>query len=168
MSRYQNMMEEISQRMLALFSTPLPSQGGQIDDIVELESELVCTLPQDYRDFVANYGGSFIPAAFPYLNENSAQGAVENFLGVNRFHSFDLFWHYRRLKESSLGKFLRVAIGDNGSLLMSLREGAFGHLYFISSNEEPIFDQFGERNLVAKSFDDFMHKVKVLERDRQR
>ncbi|MCL1992123.1 MAG: SMI1/KNR4 family protein [Spirochaetes bacterium] len=156
------------------------------DAVKKFEDILKTELPQDYKEFLLEYGYAlpeeyvvFSPMkkSSEYIHDEST--GVPNYSfegsGLSHFYGTDLTHLIERYKDRMPENFLPVADDGLGNqICMSLNEKTFGYVYWWDHenewDEEDYFDEVGEKMpseakyqnlyLIANSFYDFFEKLK--------
>jgi SMI1 / KNR4 family (SUKH-1) len=172
MSKYREKIET-----LCLYK--LESSQPSMEVIQEIEQELECQLPNDYIDFVLNYGGytgnaylySPIIGNFPGNRDSmmlvGEEVLVESFLAIRAEGSLDLLDTYYSYKGRMPFNFLPIATSYGDAICLSIRGEDYGSVYFWDHvDEEDVDEEEGEEPgysnvyLLAKSFDDFISTLR--------
>jgi cell wall assembly regulator SMI1 len=167
MSKYKEKMELLQCRdvLKGMYKRP------KIEDIRQIEAEIGLTLPPDYVDFLTHYGG-FAPGlyavfSFQRLNAVYDESMADVFYGVLPGNGYDLIGSYREYKGRMPHNLIPIASDPGpGEICLSVDGEDKGAVYYwdryleedVEENVEPGYSNV---YLIAKSFDDFIHSLKV-------
>lgn len=124
-------------------------------DLVEFESMIGLTLPEDYKKHMLKYnGGKPTPSLGVYF------GTPNNSIELSRFHSIKygsstIKSRYEDSKRYLPGNHITIGYTITGNLCMSLDEKSYGHIYVYYSDVELEF--------LASSFTEFINGLNVYE-----
>ena len=123
-----------------------PLSGVQIEDI---ENKLGRELPNDYRDFLTDYGGAFIGG----FVDGSDELPISQFFGGKENHSIlDVLKLYSDLRDEKI---------------LPIADCEFGNLYVLDyDNSIHYIDYYGEETTsrrVASNFTDFLDRIVIEE-----
>lgn len=171
LNRYDTIMARLKAKPIG------HAQGIQAVHVTEqelqaLEREMDTTLPDDYREFLRDYGLYDVPTALFPIEPNSefpGEGAVEHFSGValeGGDSSYDLrnsFDNMRQCFEDWPEEWLPIADEGSGNVIaLSTKGEDKGTVYYYvvsrMPNEQYVFH-------VADSFDEFMNSLKLFDDD---
>lgn len=143
------------------------------EDIKQIESELGYSLPNDYVEFLINYGGFAFNCyvIYPLLEPcpiGDMQG-LDVFFGVLPNDTYDIIGRYQGLKDRIPSNFLPIARDGMGNhVCLSVNGDDKGYVYFWQHDAEVLIDDDENSGyvkdiyLAARSFDEF---IDSLERD---
>ena len=142
------------------------------EDILKLERELDCTLPQDYKDLTLHYSGFFVGASCRIKNELLAEALnvgdvvdVDIFFGAQATnHPYRIAEYYNRFKEPVPPGFLPIASNSSGDLIcLSVGAENPGSIYYWYLDKEWDNDDnerkeasYSNVYLLASCFDEFI------------
>ncbi|BCM91923.1 hypothetical protein IAD21_03801 [Abditibacteriota bacterium] len=147
--------------MRELHALPLGLDNGEEPvrlteaQIQEAEDRLGSQLPEDYREFVRDFGAFSVDALFPVREGDRSQAGIGYFYGImiaNRRKSFDFVTHYLE-RDPQLVPDDAIIVGYSGNVPILL--------YFKGSKKGKIYIRdYEELCSVADSFTEFMQLLK--------
>ena len=147
--------------------------------IENLENKIGGILPNDYKEFLIDYGSCLVfleyYVLYPLLVPCPVgdRQCVELFFGFLPDDSYDLLKNYHTFKERLPPGFLPIAEEGMGNLTCICCAGENrGYVYFWQHDSWEIVREDGttyaeDLFLAAKSFDDFMRSLKIYDEDNE-
>lgn len=171
MNRYDQRVREL----WGEFSHPLVDQPGihlSEDQLADVEQRLGATLPEDFREFLRDYGCYFFyTTVFPVRpNPDGVQGgSLEKFSGVlykvvgnDPYDIFDIVGWYEGLCRNIVEwpkEWLPIATGaGSDTVALAIKGEHKGAVYYFFNQWTPNYQNM---YLVADSFDEFMGLLKT-------
>lgn len=163
MNRYDKRLRQLQGYFIG---AAVGQQQHHLDEgqLAGVEAQLGAALPEDYREFLRDYGVFGIPmAVFPFKDEEDACGSVEVFYGVMPSSpDLDIITFYEGMRADVI-----VALDEqevnwpSGWLPIGSDAGSNQVVLVIEGQNKGavfLFDNQGARvHPVAASFDEFMH-----------
>lgn len=156
------------------------SEAGEkfgIEEIELIEKEYDIVLPDDYKDFLQEYGGTYFTRDGSFLSEHNRKSYCAMFFGL-----MDNMNSLKENIEDYLGRvpssIIPFADADGGNkLCIGVKENTFGKIYFWNHEQEleayrmlhpnkkyPTIDEYWDNlELVANSFTEFMLSYNIEE-----
>ena len=118
------------------------------EELQQVEQRLGHSLPEDYREFLRDYGLLIVPSSIPLPNPTDAElgiGLFGVFLGIAPNDQYDLV--EMNTGTHILSEMIEIGEGDNGSWYLTITGNNKGNVFF-GCHERMYF--------VAHSFDEFL------------
>ncbi len=130
-------------------------------EIVAFEARLGCSLPDDYRKFLAEYnGGKPSPDVIDVVGLPGESTDIQVFFGLDRsVASSGLDWNLQAMRGQIEERLLPIACDSGGRVFcLSLRDADRGSIIYRDLAESEV-----TYYRVASSFDELMRKVRPFE-----
>jgi SMI1 / KNR4 family (SUKH-1) len=130
----------------------------RMDDLIGLEHQIGCTLPEDYRSFLILHNGGQPERQILNVQDCESDIIIDIFFGIEKPHADIQFW-LNELDDDLKGAFLAIGFDPSSNAL--LMDKSDGNIYYwdsarhfpCSSDEENAF-------WVANSFCDLLQKLR--------
>jgi hypothetical protein len=146
------------------------SNRPTLENIEQIEKEIGCSLPNDYVNFLLNYGGLALSmASASFYRQDGEFDAVgpEIIYGFNDM--YDLIETYRIYKERMPSELIPILCdAGGGEICLSVNGDNKGAVYYWDRylEEDPEEgEEIGYSNLflIGKTFDDFINSLEVFD-----
>lgn len=154
MNRYHDVM----QSLFAKIGEEPTNTSVAEEDILRAESEIGAKFPDDYREFLKDYGWSVVNHDFK-LN-GGGFGHVYAFFGIGKEGSKrDLIGNYKMNLDSVPRELLEIGLGDRVKVFMSLKQEDLGKIYFFDEWESKNLEIEDDLVFAVSSFDELMDAI---------
>lgn len=153
MNKYEQKMKQLIDKWIE-YLPPTSSPVSEIE-LQALEQQLGSPLPADYREFLRDYGNTYVLAA-AIIPEPTLSGpthaVTEHFFGITPDNKWTDLFTRSQLNECS-SEFLQIGESDLGNLFIVMSGKQRGAIYFYDCGWGWKF------YFVASSFDKFLSKL---------
>ena len=171
MNRYEPKMRELNATIVSFAAGRQPVRVSE-EDLREAEHQLGVRFPEDYREFIRDFGVFSVPTVLFSVQSNSVDevhfdGSLEIFYGIiaqgEQSSALDIVRSYFHSNSGAMGENWSphwLIIGEDAGgnpVLMDIKGDTVGSIYILD-DESPIDCSL---ILVANSFDDFMQMLKT-------
>jgi cell wall assembly regulator SMI1 len=148
------------------------SNRPTLKNIEQIENEIGSSLPNDYVNFLLNYGGlalSMTTTSFYRSDTSQEMPMVEILFGFSPDHTYDIIENYHTYRERMPINLIPIASdGGGGEICISLHGDDKGAVYYWDRylEEDPEEgEEIGYSNvfLIARTFDDFINSLEIYD-----